>query len=283
MQELHPDAALPGTAEALTADAFARHLASGFAAAFPGAPAAATEAIAATVRRVLALQADSDALYHAGRHTILVTLAGERMLAGLLQEAAVDATDWLHVVLALVAHDAGYARGACRGDSPDSVVIDADGRRMDWPRGASDAILRPHHVARSMIHARETHAGSALVDGDRVAGAIAATRFPPAPEGIGTLEGRLLAAADLVGQLADPHYLAQTHALFREMEETGEAAALGHGSRDELIAALPDFYRTQVEPVAAPGLALLARTAAGRAWIAQLDANLAEAVRRSAD
>ena len=62
-----------------------------------------------------------------------------------------------------------------------------------------------------------------LLDAARVANAIEFTRFPP-PDGATDSEGEegmLVRAANLIGQLGDPHYLRKANALYYEFEELG--------------------------------------------------------------
>ena len=66
------------------------------------------------------------------------------------------------------------------------------------------------------------------LDAPLIAGAIEHTRFPyssgPDVHDIGEWAA-LLRAADLVGQLGDPHYLRKANALYHEFEEVGLTAA----------------------------------------------------------
>ncbi len=234
-----------------------------------------TALIEAVARRVLALQSASDALYHTSEHTMMVTLAGLDILRGGALGPA--PSDWLHFLLALLMHDVGYARGACRGDDGARVVKDAAGGTCELPREATDAMLGPYHVERSMTHARETLAGVALVDAERIARAIAHTRFTTAPQALDApdgSEGSLVRAADLIGQLADPRYIAKAPALFHELAETGQAAELGHTSPADLVTGFAAFFEARIAPAIGPAVACLERTPSGRRWLATLDRNL---------
>ena len=87
-------------------------------------------------------------------HTALVALVGQNILrANACRD--VTAEDWLHFTLAALAHDIGYVRGIRRADRPGAYVIDASGKTVSPPRGASDAFLGPWHVERSKIAVRE--------------------------------------------------------------------------------------------------------------------------------
>jgi hypothetical protein len=71
------------------------------------------------------------------------------------------------------------------------------------------------------------------IDPARIAQMIKLTRFP-SPEGQNDTEfdqeTGLVRAADLIGQLGDPHYLRKSNALFREFEGTGVNLRLGFTS-----------------------------------------------------
>src|SRR4029079_11708007 len=83
----------------------------------------------------------SDAPYHDVDHTVMVTLLGTDLLRGREIAEVVAPDDWLHTTVALLCHDVGYVRGACRGDTATEVVVDLEGTRLALPRGASDAWL----------------------------------------------------------------------------------------------------------------------------------------------
>ena len=177
------------------------------------------------------------------------------------------------MTVALLCHDVGYVRGACRGDTATEVVVDLAGTRLPLPRGASDAFLTPYHVDRSKIFVRERAEVIGTVDPERVAAAIELTRFPVPDDGdhdaTGT-EAGLVRAADLIGQLADPGYLRKQTALFHEFVETGTAARLGYRSPADLAEAYPRFFWDKVEPYIGDALRYLALTQDGRQWTANL-------------
>ena len=65
-----------------------------------------------------------------------------------------------------------------------------------------------------------------------VARAIEYTRFPASHEPADdSEEGTLVRAADLIGQLGDPHYLRKANALYYEFEEVGMNRQLGYTRR----------------------------------------------------
>jgi hypothetical protein len=217
--------------------------------------------------------ANSDALYHDADHTALVTLVGQDILRGRRLTEVISPEDWLHFMIALLAHDIGYVRGICREDRPDSFVIDAAGTRLPWPRGASDAYLAPYHVERSKLVVLQRFAEVPFIDADRVARAIELTRFPVPDDGDHAetdTEAGLVRAADLIGQLGDPFYLRRLNALFHEFAETGTAEALGLASPADLVDEYPRFFWNRVEPYIGDGLRHLERTVEGKQWIATL-------------
>jgi len=234
--------------------------------------------IATAARLALERVGFSDALYHDVEHTVMVALLGTEILRGREIATRVTPEDWLHMTVALLCHDVGYVRGACRGDTATEAVINAEGEKRELPRGASDAWLTPYHVDRSKIfvHERAEILGPA-VDPDRVAAAIELTRFPvPADDDhrqTGT-EAGLVRAADLIGQLADPNYLRKQTALYYEFAETGTAAALGYESPADLADSYVKFFWDKVEPYIGDGLRYLALTQEGRQWTANLYAQV---------
>jgi hypothetical protein len=145
------------------------------------------------------------------------------------------------------------------------------------PRGASDAFLTPYHVERSKIFVKHRLSLSEYLDANRIARAIELTRFP-VPEGNDHAdthtEAGLLRAADLIGQLADPHYPRKLNALFHEFVETGVAERLDYRSPADLAERYPRFFWSVVEPYIRPALQHLQRTVEGKQWIAQLYAHV---------
>src|SRR5260370_25078051 len=104
------------------------------------------------------------------------------MRQGLTMSRRIEPSDYLHLILACLFHDIGYVRGVLRGDADDEFVISDDGQKIVLPRGASDASLTPYHVDRSKLFAIEWLRKTPRVDAERVAQAIAWTRFPPLAE-----------------------------------------------------------------------------------------------------
>jgi hypothetical protein len=220
---------------------------------------------------------NSDALYHDVEHTMLVTLVGHEIFKG--RALVVDATppDYSHFIVACLFHDIGYVRGIVQGDEEDRFVVDAGGRKIDLPRGASDAALAPYHVERSMLFVVERLSKIDELDGPRVAKAIEHTSFPYSsrPEDPDVAEeAGLLRAADLIGQLGDPHYLKKANSLFYEFEENGLNRQLGYDSPADLVDRYPNFYWRSVSPYIQDAIRYLSLTSSGRQWINSLYANV---------
>ena len=114
-----------------------------------------------------------------------------------------------------------------------------------------------------------------------IARAIEFTRFPAAAhvDDAADEEGSLLRAADLIGQLGDPHYLRKANALYYEFEEAGLNRQLGYGSPADLVDRYPQFYWNSVSPRIETAIRYLNVTASGRQWIANLYSNVFRAER----
>jgi hypothetical protein len=237
------------------------------------------EVIAEAARLVLERIGSSDALYHSAEHTAMVTLVGQDILRGERLKRDINPHDWLQFTVATLTHDVGYVRGVCRGDGRGVYVINADGRTITAPRGASDAFLTPWHVERSKIVVQERFGEHGFVDADRVCRAIEFTRFPvPDDDDYAETdtEAGLLRAADLIGQLADPFYPRKLNALFHEFAETGTNELYGYRTPADVADNYPQFFWSKVEPFIGDALSYLERTVEGRQWIANLYCNVFE-------
>lgn len=260
-------------ATTLLADAFGRHLADTYLRIYGGAFPEYARILDSAGKLIMERIANSDALYHNANHTSLVTLVGEAILRGKLTSRPVEPSDWLHFILALLAHDIGYVRGVCPGDGPDRFVINEAGDTITLPRGASDAALSAYHVDRSKIAVRSRFATMPAVDAERLADAIEYTRFPVPQDNAHSAtdtEPGLVRAADLIGQLADPLYLRRLNALYYEFEEAGLARSCGYSSPADMVDKYPTFFWKTVEPLIGPALQYLELTIEGKQWIANL-------------
>ena len=168
-----------------------------------------------------------------------------------------------------------------KGDGADGYVIDGKGEKTKLPRGASDAGLLPYHVDRSKLFAMDRLAKIELLDAARIARAIEFTRFPSPhePDDAENEEGLLVRAADLIGQLGDPHYLRKANALYFEFEEVGMNKQLGYTSPADLTDLYPQFYWNSVSPHIQTAIRYLNVTSSGRQWIANLYSNVFRAER----
>ena len=268
----------------VTAAAFGDHLVETYLDYFAGRAPDHAAYLKGAARLMLERLGNSDALYHNAEHTMMVTLVGQQILRGRLLSEALTPDDWLHYIVALLVHDIGYTRGACPGDTPGRVVIDAAGTTVAPPRGASDAWLTPWHVDRGMIYVRHRFGPSRTIDEERIARAVDFTRFP-VPQAARYRETRsepaLVRAADLIGQMADPFYHRKITALFHEFVETGLAETLGYDSPMDLMERYPDFFWSQVQPLIQPALSHLEQTMEGKQWVAQLYNQVFQVERRA--
>ncbi len=265
----------------LAAEALGSHLAERMGRRFGSTDAGLIELVQSAARLALDCIGNSDALYHNVEHTMLVTLVGYDILKGRRLLTETNASDFAHVIAACLFHDIGYVRGILKGDSADGYIVDAKGNKAKLPRGSSDAALLPYHVDRSKLFVMDRMAKAKLVDATRVANAIEFTRFP-SPHGTDdsdSEEGMLVRAADLIGQLGDPHYLRKTNALYYEFEEVGMNKQLGYASPADLTELYPQFYWKVVSPHIQTAIRYLNVTSSGRQWIANLYSNIFRAER----
>ena len=266
----------------LAADALGSFLASDMKDRFGSSHARLAELIPFAARLALECIGNSDALYHNVEHTMLVTLVGHDIFKGRALLMPSTPIDYSHFIVACLTHDIGYVRGIVKGDEDDGYVVDRSGRKVSLPRGSSDAALAPYHVERSQLFVLDRVAAIEELDGARIARAIGFTRFPyssPADEKEINEEGSLLRAADLIGQLGDPHYLRKTNALYYEFEEIGLNKQLGYQSPADLVDKYPQFYWNNISPHIQAAIRYLNVTSSGRQWIACLHSNVFRAER----
>jgi hypothetical protein len=262
----------------LAGDALGSHLAERMGRRFGSTDAPLIQAIHSVARLAMECIGNSDALYHNVEHTMLVTLAGYDILRGRRLLVETNASDFAHLITACLFHDSGYVRGILNGDNAHGYIVDAKGKRVELPRGSSDAALTPYHVDRSKLFVLDR---LKLLDATRVANAIECTRFPPpqSADDSNNDEGMLVRAADLIGQLGDPHYLRKANALYYEFEEIGMNRELGYASPADIIDLYPKFYWDSVSPYIQSAIRYLNVTSSGRQWIANLYSNVFRAER----
>src|SRR6266516_354444 len=112
--------------------------------------------------------------------------------------------------------------------------------------------------------------------------AVEGSRFPSSmPAEVERIdeEASLLRAADLIGQLGDPHYIRKANALYNEFEEAGLNRQLGYESPADIVHKYPQFYWNSVAPYIQSAIRYLNVTANGRQWIANLYSNVFRAER----
>ena len=96
-------------------------------------------------------------------------------------------------------------------------------------------------------------------------------------------DGLLLRAADLIGQLGDPHHLRKVNALYHEFEKVGMNRQLGYTSPADLTDSYPQFFWSSISPHIQTAIPYLNVTSRGRQWIAGLYRNVLRARRRRLD
>jgi hypothetical protein len=265
----------------LAAEALGNHLAEHMGRRFGSTDAGLIERVQSAARLAIDCIGNSDALYHNVEHTMLVTLVGYDIMKGRRLFVETDASDFAHLIIACLFHDIGYVRGVLKGDSADGYVVDAKGNKVELPRGSSDAALMPYRVDRSKLFAMSRLSKIKSLDAARVVNAIECTRFPQThgADGSDDEEGMLVSAANLIGQLGDPHYLRKANALYYEFEEVGMNKQLGYASPADLTDLYPKFYWGSVSPHIQGAIRYLNVTSSGRRWIANLYSNVYRAER----
>ena len=235
------------------------------------------KALNSAARMILEHIANSDALYHDLHHTLQVTLVGQEIMRGRHMVKRVSPDDWLHFTAACLLHDIGYVRGVCPGDTDTEFVIDAEGNRITPPRGASDAFLTRYHVDRGILFTRNRAKDVPYIDVERLTLAIELTRFP-VPDSADHQEtdtdAGLVRAADLIGQLGDPHHLRRLTGLYYEFQETGITDKLGYTSPADLAEDYPAFFWNVAKPYLKDALRYLHLTQEGKQWIANLHSHV---------
>ena len=264
------------TVPELAAEALGSYLHEHLSRRFASTHAHLTELVPSIARLALECIGNSDALYHNVEHTMLVTLVGCDIMKGRALLRPTYPGDYAHLLVACMLHDIGYVRGILDGDDADGYVIDAKGTKTKLPRGASDAALLSYHVDRSKLFVMDRIAKIELLDAERIAHAIEFTRFPcvDRADGDDNEEGMLVRAADLIGQLGDPHYLRKASALYYEFEEVGMNKQLGYTSAADLTDLYPQFYWNSVSSHIQGAIRYLNVTSSGRQWIANLYSNI---------
>ncbi len=270
------------TVPELAADALGEFLSAYMRRRFGGAQEHLVEMVPSIARIALECIGNSDALYHNVEHTMLVTLAGHDIMRGRSLHTHMRAEEYATVIIACLTHDIGYVRGLFKDDGEDGYVVTATGQKVSLPRGSSDAAMLPYHVDRSKLYVLERVVGMARLDSERIARAVEGTRFPASLPAIGEEldeEPALVRAADLIGQLGDPHYIRKANALYLEFEEIGLNRQFGYSTPADLVNLYPKFYWNCVAPHVQTAIRYLNVTSSGRHWIANLYSNVFRAER----
>jgi hypothetical protein len=239
----------------------------------------AASMVESATRTAMECIGNSDALYHNIEHTMLVTLAGHSILSGRSLHTHLTAEDYVHVMIACLAHDIGYVRGLFVEDDIDGFIIDAANTKISLPRGASDASLMMYHVDRSKLYVTRRLRHIPGLDPERIVRAIEGTRFPAREGQEYDVDASILRAADFIGQLGDPNYLRKANALYYEFEEVGMNRQLGYDSPADIVNRYPQFYWNSVAPHIQTEIGYLNKTEIGRQWIANLYSNVFRAER----
>src|SRR5258708_38626302 len=103
------------------------------------------------------------------------------------------------------------------------------------------------------------------------------TRFPAQMgrcSANGSIEPKLVQAADLIGQLGDPLYSRKANALYWEFEEIGTNRQLGYSSPADIVERYPAFFWDSVSMHLDDGIKYLNMTASGRQWRTNLHHNV---------
>ena len=270
------------TVPELAADALGEFLSTYMKRRFGTANEQLVELVPSIARIALECIGNSDALYHNVEHTMLVTLAGHDIMRGRALYTHMGAEDYATVIVACLTHDIGYVRGLFDADDRAGYLANPTGQKVTLPRGSSDAAMLPYHVDRSKMYVIERLASIELLDSQRIARAVEGTRFPASIPLIGEQvdeEPAILRAADLIGQLGDPHYIRKAGALHHEFEEAGLNRQFGYNSPADLVNLYPQFYWNCVAPHVQTAIRYLNVTSSGRQWIANLYSNVFRAER----
>ena len=261
------------TVTALAANKLGKFLSKDFRRIFGPAHGDIAERLSSLARSTIEGLGRSDALYHNFEHTLQVTMVGRDILQGMTLSQRIEPSDYSHLIVACLLHDIGYMCGVLGGDTETEFVVDGNGKKITLPRGASDAALAAYHVDRSKLFAFEQLGKSTTIDASRIADAIEMTRFPVGLDrksADGSIEPKLVQAANLIGQLGDPMYSRKANALYCEFEEIGMNRQLGYSSPAEIIDKYPAFFWNSVSMHLDDGIKYLNMTVSGRRWIANL-------------
>ncbi len=220
----------------------------------------------------------SNAPYHDVHHTMMVTeVSNEILKSKMLCEKKLSVHEWTHFIIAALYHDIGYIRGLCAGDKNGEYVKNLMGETVKISVQATDAVLAPYHVDRAKVFAKQALKRYGFIDSTYIEQLIERTRFPVPQKSeykaTNDMPG-LLRAADLIGQLADIHYLTKSDDLYQELKENGAADFFGYSGSKDIKQKLPDFFNNNVRPYISDALAYLGKTKSGQEWVYNLFSNI---------
>ena len=183
-------------------------------------------------------------------------------------------------MLALLYHDVGFVKGACKKDDlKKGLFDDGEGNMVAIPDTGACALLQPYHVSRGKLFIHERFDNFSFVDLELVSNCIDRTRFPVTGgkeyEDTKDLPG-LARVADLIGQLGDPEYLHKISALFYEFEELGINEVMNCKSPGELRRGYALFFGDLVHKYVENGVNLLQVNQEGKEWISRLHSHVFE-------
>ncbi len=220
----------------------------------------------------------SNAPYHDVHHTMMVAEVGREILKSkMLCEKKLNEHEWTHFMIAALYHDIGYIRGLCAGDKEGEYIKNQMGETVKISIQATDAILAPYHVDRAKVFAKKALSRFDFIDVSYIEQLIERTRFPVPHKSeyriTNDMPG-LLRAADLIGQLADIHYLIKSDDLYQELKENGAADRFGYLESKDIKSKLPDFFNSNVRPYINDALSYLRKTKSGQEWVHNLFSNI---------
>lgn len=172
----------------------------------------------------------SNTKYHNLEHTIMVALAAARLIHGCVKGGFVFKHE--HILLGLLAalfHDSGLIQTEHdRKGTGAKYTIGHEQRSVDFMR---------KNLALKKFSARQMDDCEQLIKCTNLK--IDISDIPFRSNELETL-GKIVASADLLGQIADRHYLEKLILLFKEFEEAGLP---GFASEWELIEKTEGFYK----------------------------------------
>ena len=161
-------------------------------------------------------------------------------------------------------------------------VVDATGRKISLPRGASDAALAPYHVERSKLFVMDRLAGVEELDAERIVRAIGFTQFPYRRLTMGTISRRMARFCGLrilSVSSAIPIICESPMRYSMSSRRPGSTNNSAMSSRRTSSTNIPQFYWNSVFPHTQEGIRYLNVTSSGRQWIAGLYSNVFRAER----